>query len=174
MTKAELIKLIEDSFDGVEQPQDLTLHVAEAHDGYDYDHDDEHRRKDFFGRWQDVPSEDIQNCQTALSYLDKVGMRYYLPAYMVWYLKNCEKTNAVLGDHTLYSLDNHPNDPKLAEYHRERFSLFDEDQMNACAKFVKFCAEDKSGFTDSNFARKKFERYWSQYERNQESTFNSD
>ena len=53
----QLIAEIEKPFDGVPIPREVTLHVADAHDGYDYDHDPEHRAKDFIGRWQDVPAE---------------------------------------------------------------------------------------------------------------------
>lgn len=165
MEKDELIKFIEEVFDGVEQPLEITLQVAEIHDDYDYDNDEEHRKNDFFGRWQEIPSEHIKKCQTALSYVDKVGMRYYLPAYMVWYLKNYGNSDEVYTDHTLYSLDNHPNDARLSEYHKERFSLFNPKQLKACALFVRFCGEDQSGFTDTNFAIEKYEKYWAKYEK---------
>lgn len=164
MSIEELINIIEKAFDGAPQPEDITLHVAEAHDVYDYDHDKEHRRKDYIGRWQDVPREHIRNCQSALSFVNKTGMRFYLPAYMIWYLKNFG-SDEVWSDHTLYSLDNHAKDPKLAEYHKERFSLFTPEQLSACATFVKFCANDETDFTDTYFAKKKYERYWSRYEK---------
>lgn len=162
MELEELIGVIESAFDGVPQPDDITLHVAEAHDNYDYDHNAKHREKDFIGRWQDVPSEHIQRCRAALSFVDKVGMRYYLPAYMTWYLRNFG-SDVVFDDGALYALDNHPTDPQLSEYHRERFSLFTPEQLRACALFVKYCSEDTTGFTDEYFAKKKYERYWSKF-----------
>ncbi|OHC21964.1 MAG: hypothetical protein A3J71_13270 [Pseudomonadales bacterium RIFCSPHIGHO2_02_FULL_60_43] len=159
----ELISTIEEAFGGVLQPQGITLHVAEAHDNYDYEHDEQHRQKDFMGRWQDVPIEHIEKCQAALSFVDRVGMKFYLPAYMIWFLKNFG-TSTILTDHTLYSLDNHAQDKQLAEYHRERFSLFTAEQLRACALFVKFCANDSTHFTDTYFAQKSYERYWARYE----------
>ena len=65
MDKAELIRFIEKAFDGVEQPTDITLHVAEAYDDYDYENDAIHRKKDFNGPWQQLPSEHIKSCQAA-------------------------------------------------------------------------------------------------------------
>jgi len=164
MSTEDLIKFISEAFDGAPQPEVITLHVAEAHDDYDYDHDSEHRKKDFIGRWQDVPFEHIKKCQTALSYVDKVGMRFYLPAYMVWYLKNFG-TDTVWSDHTLYTLDNHPTDEKLSNYQKERFSLFSEKQLQACALFIKFCANDETQFTDTTFARNKYDRFWKQHDK---------
>lgn len=163
MTRDELIGIINKAFEGVPQPDEITLHVAEAHDDYDYDHDEEHRKNDYIGRWQDVPAEHIQMCQAALSYVEKVGMRFYLPAYMVWYLRNLGSSK-VWSDHVLYSLDNHPHDLGLSAYHKERFSLFTPEQLRACALFIKYCANDLSGHGDPYFAEKKYKRYWSQYE----------
>ena len=160
----ELINIIEIAFDATPQPKDITLHVAEAHDDYDYDHDKEHREKDFIGRWQDVPKEHIKKCQSALSFVDKIGMRFYLPAYMVWYLRSFGSDEG-WSDHTLYSLDNHAKDERLAEYHKERFSLFTSEQLRACALFIKFCADDSTGFTDTHFAQKKYDGYWFKYEK---------
>ena len=158
----QLLAIIEAAFDGVPQPTDITLHVAEAHDNYDYSQDEIHRKKDHIGRWQDVPKAHIQACQCALSYVNKIGMRFYLPAYMTWYLTHFG-TSEIGSDHTLYSLDNHPNEQNLSEYHKERFSLFTPEQLKACALFMKYCSTDTSDWTDTHFVQKKYYRYWSQY-----------
>lgn len=163
MDKQQLISFIEDAFDGVDQPKDITLHVAEAHDEYDYEHDVEHRSKDFFGRWQNIPKSHIKDCQSALSYFDKVGVRFYLPAYMCWYLKNFGN-DCIESDNVLYALDNNAKNKELAKYHQQRFSLFNSIQLKACALFVKFCANDSTGFSDAYFAQKKYERYWIKFD----------
>jgi len=160
MDKEALIKIINNAFDGVDAPKEITLHVAEAHDDYDYDNDAEHRKKDFVGNWQDIPAEHLKSCQTALSYVDKVGMRYYLPAYMIWYLRHFGNTDEIEFDHPLYSLDHYPKNETLSKYHIERFSLFTPEQLRACALFVKYCSEDETDFTDAYFAKKKYDRYW--------------
>lgn len=102
MDKLELISIIESAFDGVPQPKDITLHVAEAHDDYDYSNNAYHRKSDFIGPWQNIPEGHLQECQSALSYFDKVGLRFYLPAYMIWYLRNLG-TDKVWTDNTLYT-----------------------------------------------------------------------
>ncbi len=129
MKREGLIKNINIAFDGVEQPTSITLLVAEAHDEYDYENDQKWREKDYNGSWQGIPDKLIQHCQSALSYVDKHGMRFYLPAYMTWYVKNFDTTDEVDTDNTLYSLDNHPKNKELSEYHKERFSLFNTEQM---------------------------------------------
>ena len=163
INREELIEVINKAFDGVKQPTKITLLVAETHDKYDYKNDLKWRRKDYKGPWQGIPDELIKTCQAVLSFVDNYGMRFYLPAYMTWYLKYYKETEVAWSDHTLYSLDNYPNDRKLSAYHKEQFSLFTPDQMKACALFIKYLSEADDDFTDTDFARRKYEQYWRQY-----------
>ena len=167
LNRKELIRVIEEAFDGVEGPELLTLHVAEAHDSYDYDHDEQHRAFDHYDCWQGIPDKDMLECPHALSYVDKVGMRFYLPAFMTFFLRHFGENIAEWWDpnQALYALNHHPYDDLLAKYHKERFSLFSSEQFRACALFVRFCAEDDTGFAAEWFAREHYENYWKQYDR---------
>lgn len=159
MTKDELIQMIEDAFDGVEQPQDITLHVAEAIDEYRYNDLDEERKKDFFGRWQDIPIKHIEECQAALSYLTPIGMRFYLPAYMIDRLNDNFLTNAALC-----ALRYTSEDDQGVEHFQKRFSLFNKQQLTTCAEFLKFYAlPNKYRDGDEHFAQEQLDRYWHQY-----------
>ena len=82
---------------------------------------------------------------------------------MIWYLQNLG-ADEVLSDHTLYSLDNYAGNPTLSKYYDERFSLFSPEQLRACAMFIKFCANDETDSTDTDFAKKKYEGHRAQYE----------
>jgi len=166
MNRKELIEVIKKAFEGVVQPSDITIHVGKAYYSYDYSHDSEHRKKDFVGNWLDIPSDHIRQCQSALCYVNKVGMRYYLPAYMVWYLNCVDAYDELNNDSTLYALDNHPTNA-LGDYFKERFSLFNAEQLNACALFIKYCATspEMAGYSDIDFAQEKYEGYWSQFEK---------
>ena len=157
-----LVSLIDKVFDGVPQPSILTLHVANARDYRDYEHDIEHYRKDHIGRWPEIPNEHLKKCTSGLSFIDAIGMRYYLPAYMIWTLKNYKDEN-IDCDMVLYTFDNHSKDSRLEKYFKERFSLFNDEQMKACALFIKFCSEDTDDYIDKDWATKKYERYWHQY-----------
>ena len=162
MNNLELIIFIEKVFKGVPQPKGITLHVAQAHDDYDYENNADHRKKDFIGKWSSVPTEHLAKCRDALCYLDAAGMRFYLPAYMVWVLKNFGELDS--DDSVLYTFDNHPNDDELGKYFKERFSLFNKNQLIACALFVKYCAEeDPEDMIDASFAKKKYDRFWHRY-----------
>ena len=159
--KRQLIKEIEKAFDNVCQPEKITLHVAEAHDDYDYN-DEKYKHLDVRGRWQDVPKEHIEKCQMALNYVDNVGMRYYLPAYMVWYLNKLD-SGEIDSDHALYALNSYSDNKKMSKYFQEIFSLFTHEQLRACAHFVKYCADDESYVTDTDFAKSIYGLYWEQF-----------
>ena len=156
----KIIAIIESAFDGVPPPEDMTLHAAQAWDSYAHCTQEE-LKKDNIGRWQNLPDEHIMECQNALSYLNKVGFRFYLPAYMIWYLKSLG-TPDYWSDFTLYSFNNYPDNPQLSEHTTKQFSLFTKDQLKACALFVKFCTTGIA--THQSFAREIYDGYWHQYE----------
>jgi hypothetical protein len=134
------------AFDGVERPRELTLHVAEEHDNYDYSNDAMHRAKDYDGRWQDVPDEHLLTCHWGLTHLGADGLPFYLPAAMIWVLKNFRDTNELLLDWTIYQLNPNRNDKMLAERYDSRFQLFTSAQWCACQSFLKFLLyEDPEG-----------------------------
>jgi hypothetical protein len=143
------------AFDGVERPRELTLHVAEEHDNYDYSHDALHRAKDYDGRWQDIPAEHLIRCYSGLSHLDAYGLPFYLPAAMTWVLKNFRDSDELLVDWTIYQLVPHREDERLSERYDRRFHLFTPTQWRACRSFLEFLlSEDPEGdFIDANAAR---------------------
>ena len=176
MNREDLIAFIEEAFDGVEQPVNITLHVAQAHDDYDYDNWAIHAKKDFRGRWQDVPERHLALCQNSLSYLDETGLPFYLPAFMTWVLKSYGKNPMVITkelelpdwcdviysmDHPLYTLCNFS---PTEEYSRKRFSLFTPDQMKACAKYVLLWSDYEFGGRYSAETRKYYDRCWKHYD----------
>ena len=164
MNKDKVIEMIESAFEGVPRPLEITLHVAEAHDNYDYGQDAIHRQKDHQGPWQEIPDEHIEECQWALSHVDPVGFRYYLPAFMTWYLRNYTNAAKVMQDHALYALDPCVNDPELRLHKDQRVSLFSKEQLASCAVFVRFLAEDSTGMTDETFADRIYMDFWHQYD----------
>lgn len=89
--RRELIDEITSAFGGVSREDGTTLHEAIAID--DYASDDEQRaarRLDVDTRWQDVPDAEIWACNSALSFVDEKGFRYYIPAFMTYALRHWE------------------------------------------------------------------------------------
>jgi len=83
-----LIAEIAEAFDGVSRDDGTTLHEAMVMD--DRGSEEEQRAArllDVDERWQDV-SDDIAGYESALSFLDAKGFRYYIPAFMTYALNH--------------------------------------------------------------------------------------
>ncbi|EQA69443.1 DUF6714 family protein [Leptospira noguchii] len=79
--------LIDFAFENVVRGNGVTLHEAVAED--DYLSKEEclaARKKDPDVHWRDVPTEHLANHPEFLTYLDSEGLRYYLPAVMMFAL----------------------------------------------------------------------------------------
>jgi len=134
--KLALIKEITTAFDGVKREDGVTLHEAMVIDGYgSLAARAEARKKDTEERWQDVPDKDIHDSDGVLSFLDEKGLRYYIPAYLIWYLNNIDQTSTGYCSNTFDSIIFH------LTYQGEafkRFELLNQRQRQAIAHFLTF------------------------------------
>ncbi|MBW3636304.1 MAG: hypothetical protein KY445_07550 [Armatimonadetes bacterium] len=86
--KLALIEEITRAFDGVSRENGVSLSEARVID--DCGSDEERgkaRARDTETRWQDVPDDDISHASDRPAFLDAVGFRYYVPAFVVWFLR---------------------------------------------------------------------------------------
>ena len=158
-----VITEIESAFAGVEIKGGTTLHEAEAIDrGLSDDERLKARIKDTAKRWADVPEKDIENHPEALSFLDAPGYRFYLPAYMIWSLKNYRISGSLSSDYTIYSLAP-DNKAKDNAWKLKRFRTFTPAQGRAIFRFLKFMAECTDGYADDFAAKTAMDGYWKQY-----------
>lgn len=108
----------------------MTLFEAEAHDDY-RDATPEERSLEQSRYWWEVADDHIQQCQTALHYLDLVSWKYYIPAYIKFTLDRAlEGTGENSMDTVIFSL-NYPQ-------HLNRFEVFSEEQSRAIFAFLSF------------------------------------
>jgi hypothetical protein len=135
MTAQDVIQLIERAFDGVARGDGITLHEAVVID--DHASDEERTRarsQDTESRWQDVPDNVIEREYTIFSFLDDAGFRYDLPAYMIWALRNVERTQSVSLDSTVYALE-------PSSYFPQRSGLFNHAQARAILHFLEWIVQ---------------------------------
>jgi hypothetical protein len=160
--RERIIAQIRLAFSHVSRQDGVTLHEAKVID--DYGSADERiaaRALDLDSHWQDVPDDLIEEHQETLCFVDPKGFRYYLPAYMVWALRNYRTSNSGSVDHPIYSLTLSV-DKKLRDWQLERFKLFDEVQAKAICRFLRFMVE-QDDFIDVVEARKALEEYWGKF-----------
>jgi hypothetical protein len=130
----ELIDEITAAFDGVSREDGTTLHEAIAIDDWkSLDEQLAARLFDTEERWQDVPDDAIVECDSALSFLDPKGFRYYLPAFMVCGLRNWTNDASRTVDTCEYHL-----------LHESRKSLRQSEPASIAAKYGLSAAQCKS------------------------------
>ncbi|MBE9064769.1 hypothetical protein IQ256_27860 [cf. Phormidesmis sp. LEGE 11477] len=140
--KQALIQEITLAFEGVSREEGVTLHEATVLD--DYGGPEERakaRARDTEQSWQAVPESDIRLTDAVLSFLDDKGFRYYIPAYMVWYLRHIDDEASIHRSTTFDSVVFHLTyfDQGLSEGGiPEKFKLFTAAQGRAIAHFLLF------------------------------------
>src|SRR5262249_41676216 len=82
-------------FGAIRRGSGVTLHETEVLDNYGSDEEREQtRRKDTDEHWWEVPNEWFEQ-NVGLSFLDDEGFRYYLPAYMSYWIRTGEEPNGL-------------------------------------------------------------------------------
>lgn len=145
--KRELIAEITVAFDGVSRQDGVSLRESQVID--DYGSNEERaqaRAQDTQARWQDVPDEDIGWSDAVLNFLDAKGFRYYIPAFIVWYLKYVDIPND-WNDNPLDSVVSHLARPSLADNRGlEHCKILTQEQSKVIAHFLVFEAEREAKF----------------------------
>ena len=146
--KAALIQEITAAFDGVSRENGVSLSESWVIDDYGSDEERaEARKQDTETRWQDVPDEGIAYGYSCLIFLDDIGFRYYIPAYIVWFLRNVDNEDPEAPsydsntfDYLLHALEL-SGYGALDEFHLSRYRKFTLEQSKAIAHFLEFEAE---------------------------------
>lgn len=143
--KAALIEEITAAFDGVSRENGVSLSESWIIDDYGSDEEQaEARKQDTETRWQDVPDEGICYGYSCLSFLDDIGFHYYIPAYVVWFLRNIDNDDpeAPSEDSNTFESLIYALGPigsgDLEEYDLSRFRVFTPEQSKAIAHFLEF------------------------------------
>jgi hypothetical protein len=154
----DVIGAIERAFRGVPLGR-ITLHEAEAMDSYSsVDTLRAARDRDPERDWRDVPDASIRHCPAALSFLDVVSWRFYLPAYMSYGLRHFkERTNSLI-DAAIYSLDA-AGVRQRDQLTQERFETLDVAQVRAVCSFLRFAARNGE-WCDDVIAKDALDDYW--------------
>jgi hypothetical protein len=147
--KDEVLAVIEAAFDGVPfpGPEHRSLYQAEAADNRtSCDQSRDHK-----GRWQDLPREQLLECQWALPHLGAASLPYYLPAIMSFAVRERDqrredhKTRWIfeaMEYHLKFYVD--AEHEELRQLKEARHSQLTRAQLGAIARFADFyCCEDE-------------------------------
>jgi hypothetical protein len=134
---AALVSMIEGAFDGVTLEDGVSLNECEFADSggtatvfRDAAANDEREN------WRLI-ADDLTRFEVTFCFTDLRGYRFYLPAYMIWTIRNFRTSNSIIADFTIYACD--PDRHQFKEMPFVQF--FDHAQLQAIVSFLQFCAE---------------------------------
>ena len=157
-----VIASIERSFHNVSRDGGITLHQMDLVDGGWPIKEEAMKRaenNDPEIHWQDIPAGKLSRFYGSLAFLDKLGYRFYLPAFMRHALTTASPDieHAEI-DGVLWSLDGGPE----CDYRRDSIILLDREQKQATAAFLQLIATFAEDF-QAAYARKGLKKGWAAY-----------
>jgi len=160
MNKEDLISDIKEAFKEVSLEEGIGIVEADAIDDYaDKRQQEKARSLDERNNWENIPDEVISKASFSLCYVDEKGMRFSLPAYMVFLLKNHEVSDSASIDAVIYALD------RVSGPSDKGWDFLSKKQKEVVAKFLKFLVIGiKEGVVDDVVASRAYEKYWSKFD----------
>lgn len=127
---ASAVEEIEAAFGGLAPPGDDALLHPQCRDDNDI--------AEFYGApdWRDLSDDFLVRNYAAPSFFSAEAFRYYLPAFMLWSLKNAESPE-YLAEATLRAFDPGPAGAPLHDFQASKFALFDSAQRRAVVAFLE-------------------------------------
>lgn len=136
-TPSEIIAQIERAFAKVRLGDGVSIREAIVIDDYgDAGQRRAARNQDEKGDWRLIPDSIISNSSSALSFFDLEGMRYNLPAFMRFTLRNFDSDSNSISA-TVFSVSNGEN---------TKFQLLTPDQRDAVRAFLEFLRDEPTGW----------------------------
>lgn len=160
--RVAIIEEIVDAFRGVTRGE-ITLHEADVIDDDGSDEEAENARSlDTENSWEEIPEEWIEHCSSTLPFFDPQSWQYYIPAYMIWTLKNFQVGDSITSDWTICTFDLSEDDPESKQYNMERFQQLNQKQSAAVCQFLRYMSRDNER-VDGQVAKKALQKYWGQF-----------
>ena len=154
--KQELTEEISAAFDGVSREDGVSLHEAMAIDNHEcFESRAQARARDTEARWQDVPDEDIGWSDAVLSFLNAEGFRYYIPAYIVWFLRHTDSDDPKFDDSNTFSsvvgcLGRGDILSAADDFVLDQYKILTPQQSRAIAHFLVFQSEREEKWREEN------------------------
>ena len=151
----KLIAYIRRAFERTRLGNGITIHEADLEGCYTDDSERSHARaKDDEVVWSDVPDWKIERFPSVMPFFDPEGYRFYIPAYMIWTLKNWRTTDLFIADSVIWSFGY-----KESAFEDGRRKAMSPVQLHAAYRFVKhFC-----DFSGDKEPRHAMETFWYNY-----------
>ena len=123
----ELKDQIVAAFGDVELGQGIGLYQAQAIDDYETEElQQRYRESDEKKDWINIPHEELQRCNSSLSFFDAEGMRFHLPAFIITSIED-------KVDNCIFYLTQN------SEFVKSKFVVFNELQRQCIRSYLSWC-----------------------------------
>jgi len=148
--KEALKKQIQQAFSGLKLGAGVGLYQAQGLDDYASEEKcAEYRARDEKFDWQVLRTEDLNKCNSSLSFFDAEGMRFHLPAYLIADL------DGGYGFGMAFTLTQSSNP---GEY----FSLLNTDQRAAVRSYLQFIEHEPEYQFDREHIQSALKDFWAE------------
>lgn len=158
MTRSlDLVELIKKTFSGVKLETGISWQEAAVLDNHgSLEERKIAREKDEQNDWTQIPSSLIGDLkyQDVLPFLDSAGLKFYLPACMIYTIKNYKTTDSLITHSIIYSLTREETAIELK-------NNLSPSQKDCVIKFLLLCLEIGDDYFDLHKVEKRLQQYWS-------------
>lgn len=135
----KLIARIRAAFDNVTLEDGISLNMTEYNDsGGTLPQYKERAISDERYNWWDISDATLEKFTLTFSFTDRKGFRFYIPAYMIWTVRNHRKSDSVIADSTIYAID--PNHYLFRESSFHKW--FTKEQIDAMVEFLSYAVRN--------------------------------
>ena len=153
--RENLIKLIGEAFRGVILEDGIGLYEAQAISSYQTEDIRKlYRQKDETTDWQAISKDMLEECYDSHCFFDAKGMRFHLPAIMIYQLK-CEDSEVDVN--IVGALIGYWEENKSVRL-KERFDILSSEQRNTVRQFLIEMFKENRCLEDE--IQKAFKAYW--------------
>ena len=142
MTKEaqKLIDKISNAFAGVRLEDGISLNMTEYHDaGGLFPEYAKKAESDERNDWSIIPEETLEKFTVTFSFTDLKGFRFYIPAYMIYTIRNYKSSDSIISDFTIYAIDPSHYLFESTSFH----NWFTQDQVTAMTEFLEFAIQSE-------------------------------
>ncbi|HEX7449207.1 MAG TPA: DUF6714 family protein [Pirellulales bacterium] len=139
LPEQELIDLIHRAFEGVRLEDGTSLNMTEYKDsGGSMPEFKRKAQSDERDDWTAIADETLQQFTVTFAFTDLKGFRFYIPAYMIWAIRNHSTSDSIISDFTIYAID-----PAHYQFETIPFQQwFTDAQVAAMIKFLEYAVEN--------------------------------
>jgi hypothetical protein len=150
LNKTNLIPEIKEAFKDVTLDGGIGLSEANAIDNYENEaFKAACRKQDEKDNWNTIPSSQLNEYNSSLSFFDAKGMRFHLPAFIIADINEEYKFGMT------FVLTH------LSDYSKNQFQLLSEKQRKAVRSFLEYLFEHSGYEFEKPDIKNAIETYWS-------------